>query len=127
MEANRVALQSRAFLLPYVYNGHRKRSVLQMKMAADRVISSGAAFDTGVGLIRPMYYHYPELNQAYAMDNNGNNVQYMFGPSILFAPVVTAGNTSQVGMGPGLANKVTWYVMFYVVACAYMNEDCCVD
>jgi len=90
MEANRLALQWRASLLPYVYNGHR------------------AAFDSGVGLIRPMYYHYPELDQAYAMDGNGNSVQYMFGPSILFAPVVVAGDSTQNGMGPGLAQKTTW-------------------
>ena len=66
-DANRDALQSRATLLPYIYNGHR------------------AAFDTGLGLIRPMYYPYPELDLAYAMDNNGNNVQvcapYCTGPA----------------------------------------------
>ena len=56
-DANRDVLQTRATLLPYIYNGHR------------------AAFDTGLGLIRPMYYPYPELDQAYAMDGNGNNVQ----------------------------------------------------
>jgi hypothetical protein len=90
MEANRLVLQSRAVLLPYVYNGHR------------------SAFDTGVGLIRPCYYHWPQLDAAYGMDANGNNVQYMFGPSILFSPVVQAGNTSQVAMGPGMAPKMTW-------------------
>lgn len=90
MEANRNVLQSRAFLLPYIYTGHR------------------SAFDTGVGVVRPMYYHYPELDAAYAMDNAGNAVQYMFGPSILFSPVVQAGDSSQMGMGPGLAQKTTW-------------------
>jgi alpha-glucosidase (family GH31 glycosyl hydrolase) len=90
MEANRLALQFRAHLLPYIYNGHR------------------SAFDCGVGLLRPMYYEWPELEQAYGMDANGNNVQYMFGPAILFSPVVQAGSTSQVGMGPGLAKKTTW-------------------
>jgi len=90
MEANRLALQLRANLLPYVYNGHR------------------SAFDTGVGIIRPMYYYFPELDPAYAMDNNGNSVQYMFGPSILFSPVVTAGDATQNGMGPGMASKTTW-------------------
>jgi alpha-glucosidase (family GH31 glycosyl hydrolase) len=32
----------------------------------------------------------------------------MFGPSILFSPVVTPGDTTQNGMGPGLATKTTW-------------------
>ena len=43
------------------------------------------------------------------MDGNGNGVQYMFGPSILFSPVVTPSTaTGQQGMGPGLAQKTTW-------------------
>jgi hypothetical protein len=88
MEANRQALQFRAHLLPYVYNGHR------------------SAFDTGVGLIRPMYYHYPDLDAAYAMDAAGNGVQYMFGPSILFSPVVAPGS-KVVGLAP-LGTKTTW-------------------
>ena len=57
MEANRLALQQREELLPYIYNGHR------------------AAFDTGVGLITPMYYNWPELDLAYAMDGAGHGVQ----------------------------------------------------
>mmetsp|Transcript_38622 Transcript_38622/g.76005 ORF Transcript_38622/g.76005 Transcript_38622/m.76005 type:complete len:1047 (+) Transcript_38622:22-3162(+) len=90
MEANRGALQFRATLLPYIYNGHR------------------AAFETGVGLIRPMYYHFPENAAAYGMDKDGNNVQYMFGPSIIFSPVVAPSNSSGDGMGAGLAAKTTW-------------------
>ncbi len=90
MEANRQALQFRGHLLPYVYNGHRH------------------AFDSGVGLIRPMYYHWPALNSAYLMDANGNHVQYMFGNDILFSPVVTSGDSSLIGMGAGLASKQTW-------------------
>lgn len=89
-EANAMALQFRGALLPYVYNGHR------------------AAFDSGVGLIRPMYYHFPQLDSAYAMDGNGNGVQYMFGPSMLFSPVVTPGSTSQLAKGAGMAQKNTW-------------------
>lgn len=90
MEANRQALQFRAHLLPYVYNGHR------------------SAFESGVGIVRPMYYHWPELDLAYAMDAKGNNVQYMFGPSMLFSPVITPGDAAMHGMGPGLAKKTTW-------------------
>ena len=90
MEASRLVLQHRAALLPVVYNGHR------------------SAFDTGLGHIRPMYYGWPTLDAAYGMDANGNNVQYMFGPSILFSPVVTPGATNQEAMGPGLATKTTW-------------------
>jgi hypothetical protein len=89
MEANRLALQLREALLPYIYNGHR------------------SAFDTGVGLIRPMYYDWPEEDNAYAMDDAGNSVQYMFGPSVLFSPVIAAG-IPMLGGTPGPAVKTTW-------------------
>jgi hypothetical protein len=87
--AIRSAYVARAALLPYIYTQAR------------------AAFDSGVGLLRPMYFHYPELPLAYAMNRTGGT-QYMFGPSLLVSPVISAGNASQVGIGPGLAGKATW-------------------
>ena len=53
-DANRLSLQWRGHLLPSVYNGQR------------------AAFESGVGLIRPMYYAHPEHDLAYAMDDQGH-------------------------------------------------------
>lgn len=92
-EANRAALQARETLLPYIYNGHR------------------AAFDGGVGLIRPMYYDWPEEDAAYAMTAAGSApgaiVQYMFGPSVLFSPVTTPA-PPMLGGAPGVASKTTW-------------------
>ncbi len=41
------------------------------------------SYDTGVGICRPLYYEYPELQEAY--DREG---QYFFGDDILVAPVV---------------------------------------
>lgn len=87
-EANRAALQMREELVPYIYSAQRD------------------AFDTGVGLIIPMYYLWPESDAAYAMDGAGNGVQYMFGRSILFSPVVTP--AAAYAFGPGLAAKTTW-------------------
>jgi hypothetical protein len=87
-EANRAALQAREALVPYIYSAQRD------------------AFDSGVGLIIPMYYFFPEIDAAYAMDGAGNGVQYMFGRSILFSPVVTP--AAAYAFGPGLAAKTTW-------------------
>jgi alpha-glucosidase len=86
-EANRVALQLREELVPYIYTHHR------------------AAFDTGVGLIIPMYYFFPELDGAYGMTAT-SNAQYMFGKSILFSPVTSP--AAPYAFGPGLASKTTW-------------------
>lgn len=70
--AIRSALRQRASLLPYIYSAVRE------------------AFDTGVSIIRPMYYYWPLEEMAYAGDMTGKYAQYMFGSSILVAPVVTA-------------------------------------
>lgn len=40
------------------------------------------AYDTGVSICRPMYYDYPENDEAYVMKN-----QYMFGNQILVMPI----------------------------------------
>lgn len=60
----RDAFLLRYALIPYVYSAAR------------------AAYDTGVSLVRPMYYHYPENYEAYDFKD-----QYMFGEDLLVAPV----------------------------------------
>jgi alpha-glucosidase (family GH31 glycosyl hydrolase) len=65
-----------------------------------------AAFDTGVGLIIPMYYDYADFDEAYLTDAAGTFSQYMFGPSILVAPIVTPGLAF---LGGGLlTSKTVW-------------------
>jgi hypothetical protein len=88
LSANVAALQAREELLPYIYTQARE------------------AFDTGVGLIIPMYYDHPEFEEAYLSDANGTFSQYMFGPSILVAPIVTPGQTF---LGGGfITPKTVW-------------------
>lgn len=88
LPANVAALQAREELLPYIYSQAR------------------AAFDTGVGLIIPMYYDYPTFEEAYLTDASGTFSQYMFGPSILVAPIVNQGQTF---LGGGfLTSKTVW-------------------
>jgi hypothetical protein len=70
-QAMREILQTRAALLPYLYNAARE------------------AFDTGVSLIRPMYYYWPDNDCAYLNNWKGDYTQYMLGPDLLVAPVVT--------------------------------------
>ena len=56
-------------LMPYIYTACRE------------------AYDTGVSLCRPLYYDWPEENEAYRQEG-----EYMFGDDILVSPVVTAAN-----------------------------------
>ncbi|XP_065176794.1 oligosaccharide 4-alpha-D-glucosyltransferase-like [Sycon ciliatum] len=57
----------RASLVPYIYTAARE------------------AYESGVSLMRPMYYSYPDNPLSYQYDH-----QYMFGDSILVAPVTVA-------------------------------------
>ena len=45
-----------------------------------------AAYDSGVGLLRPMYYSHPEADEAY----DHKATQYMFGEDMLIAPITEA-------------------------------------
>ena len=53
-------------LMPYIYTAARQ------------------AYDTGVSICRPLYYDWPEENEAYRQEG-----EYMFGDDILVSPVVT--------------------------------------
>ena len=66
-------------LMPYIYNACRQ------------------AYDTGVSICRPLYYEWPEENNAYLFED-----EYMFGDDILVAPVVTPTGAD------GRAARRTW-------------------
>lgn len=58
----REATQERISLVPYYYTFVRQ------------------AYDTGVSAIRPLYYEYPTVEDAYkVLTYNGSYTQYMFG------------------------------------------------
>lgn len=63
----RQTIQQRYKMVPYIYAMARK------------------AHETGISLCRPMYYDYPEAEEAYKYDR-----QYMFGDNMLIAPVTSA-------------------------------------
>eukprot|EP00928_Gymnodinium_smaydae_P019955 TRINITY_DN17695_c0_g1_i1.p1 TRINITY_DN17695_c0_g1~~TRINITY_DN17695_c0_g1_i1.p1 ORF type:complete len:875 (-),score=72.71 TRINITY_DN17695_c0_g1_i1:168-2792(-) len=76
----RAALRLRDALVPYIYSHGRQ------------------AFDTGVSLLRPMYYSWPNVDAAYEYRG-----QYMFGSSMLVAPV-----TSKADNATHTASKSVW-------------------
>ena len=61
-------IRQRYMLAPYIYTMARN------------------AYETGLSLCRPMYYDWPEAEEAYAFRN-----QYMFGEDILVAPITAPG------------------------------------
>ena len=66
-------------LMPYIYTAARQ------------------AYDTGVSICRPLYYEWPEDNNAYLFED-----EYMFGDDILVAPIVTEAGAD------GLTARRTW-------------------
>jgi len=62
----RAAFQQRYALQPYIYTEARR------------------TYDTGVAFFRPLYYDWPEANEAYTSKG-----EYLFGEQMLVAPVVS--------------------------------------
>ncbi|HWC17970.1 MAG TPA: TIM-barrel domain-containing protein, partial [Terriglobales bacterium] len=67
-------------LIPYIYTEARR------------------TYDTGVAFLRPLYYDWPEAEQAYTAKN-----EYLFGDNMLVAPV-----TSPIDSASGLASESIW-------------------
>jgi alpha-glucosidase len=76
----RSAFQLRYALQPYLYTEGRR------------------TYDTGVAFLRPLYYDWPEADEAYTSKG-----EYLFGEQMLAAPVVTAGDKTS-----GLAREKVW-------------------
>ena len=81
MFAMREAIRLRYTLAPYIYNAARE------------------TFDTGVSMCRPMYYHYPESNEAYEYKE-----QHMLGADLIVTAVATPVDTAT-----GLAPRTMWF------------------
>ena len=64
LKAMHKALHMRYALLPYIYTMAR------------------AAYDSGISMVHPMYYEYPESEKAYQADH-----QYYFGSSMIVSPI----------------------------------------
>lgn len=79
-KAMKDAIRLRYSLSPYIYNAAR------------------ITYDTGVSMCRPMYYDYPEAEEAYTW-----NQQYMFGDDILAAAVATPSDPVT-----GLSERTWW-------------------
>ena len=80
-------IRQRYEMAPYIYTMARK------------------AYDEGLSLCRPMYYDYPEDNEAYDFRN-----QYMFGDDMLVAPITAPGQDGYATLKIWLPQG-EWYEM----------------
>ena len=72
--------QQRYAMLPYIYTEARH------------------TYDTGVAFLHPLYYDWPEANEAYDMKN-----EYVFGSQMIVNPIVTPGDKVT-----GLVKQEVW-------------------
>lgn len=82
------AVRRRYELVPYIYSECRK------------------AYDTGVSLMRPMYYDWPEREEAYEARR-----QYLFGEALLVAPVASPADKDEMAPVDVWLPKGTWFDM----------------
>lgn len=75
----REAVHLRYSLFPYIYTMARK------------------AYDTGISICRPLYYEYPDVEEAYIYEG-----EYFFGDDILVAPITEASVN-------GISKKTIWF------------------
>ena len=73
-------------LLPYIYTAARQ------------------AYDTGISICRPLYYEWPEENEAYRQEG-----EYLFGDDILVSPIVTASNGEEKTYHKTWLPEGSWY------------------
>lgn len=73
------AVKLRYALFPYIYTMARE------------------AYDTGISICRPLYYNFPEVEEAYSYEG-----EYMFGNDILVAPITEAAVN-------GKSSKEIWF------------------
>jgi hypothetical protein len=64
-------------------------------------------FDSGVGIMQPLYYHYPALDNAYRMTAS-QNAQYFFGNDIMVAPITAPAEGGNGDPTQKLATKQVW-------------------
>ncbi|MDD4968982.1 MAG: glycoside hydrolase family 31 protein [Paludibacter sp.] len=85
-EALQGAIRLRYDLAPYIYTMARK------------------TYDTGISLCRPMYYDYPESEEAYSL-----KTEYMFGDDLLVVPVTTPSVNNLSTVKVWLPSGTDWY------------------
>lgn len=75
--------ERRIWAYPYHYARAMRQAVLRRYQLVPYIYTaSREAYDTGVSLMRPMYYSWPDQQQAYDFKN-----EYMFGDDLLVNPV----------------------------------------
>ncbi|MFC5864536.1 TIM-barrel domain-containing protein [Acidicapsa dinghuensis] len=91
--------ERRIWAYPEPYSGIM-RSTFQLRYALEPYLYTEGrrTYDTGVAFLRPLYYDWPEADEAYSSKN-----EYVFGKDMIVAPV-----TTPVDKDSQLADEAVW-------------------
>ena len=89
--------------LPWEFDWHyyvQLRRMFKLRQALIPYIYTAArhTHDTGVGMVLPLYYNWPEMDEAYTYDHS-----YLFGPSLFVNPI-----TAPMNANVNMTEWVTW-------------------
>jgi len=93
-----------------VYSNLRKLSKLRQSLVPYLYTSARRAFETGLGVMLPLFYEWPQLDMAYQRED-----EYLFGEHMLIAPITTPIVNSTLGLVNvtiDLPPGVTWVNFF---------------
>jgi len=76
------------------------------------------AYSTGLPVMRPMFFEFPEDRSTYSMD-----AQWMVGSSLLVCPVTTEGHTKVEVYLPSTGDHSPWYDLETLVAVPYAVSE----
>lgn len=82
----RETVRLRYAMFPYIYTAARE------------------AYDTGISMSRPLYYDFPESDNAYTFED-----EYMFGDNILVSPITTPAGTDSLSEQRTWLPKGVWF------------------
>lgn len=94
-----MTMEKRFWVFPDHFDPMRKAMRLRYDLSPYIYTAARQAYDTGVSICRPLYYYWPESDQAYEWKQ-----QYMFGDDIL-ATVIC----QPVDKVTGLAERTMWF------------------
>lgn len=92
-------LERRIWMFPEQFDILKEAFRLRYSLSPYIYTAARQTYDTGIGMCRPLYYYWPEADEAYSFKE-----EYMFGDDILATAVCRP-----VDQATGLARRTVWF------------------
>ena len=92
-------LERRIWMFPEQFDILKEAFRLRYSLSPYIYTAARQTYDTGIGMCRPLYYYWPEADEAYSFRE-----EYLFGDDILATAVCRPADPSS-----GLASRIIWF------------------